>query len=218
MLELAIALVRAWTWLYTCRLDPNVRDSRRLEIESDLWESQADGPRDYASRRIAAQMLVRLLVGIPDDLLWRLEHRHLEESSMDLHIKKVWLPGAAACLLFFGFYWVLVWLPFDKNRFQFLAIPYLVLPFAGALAAYWSRRMKGSVLERILSALFPVFAFVALFAVRIVFGLFFEGEPFTLPHFLAGFSVTLVFIVAGGLLLVLGAWPFCRPHLREQVP
>src|SRR4029453_14379038 len=68
--------------------------------------------------------------------------------SMDLHIKKVWLPGAASCLLFFGFYYVLIWLPFDKNRFQFMAIPYLVLPFAGALAAYWSRRMKGSVLQR----------------------------------------------------------------------
>jgi hypothetical protein len=108
-------------------------------------------------------------------------------------------------------------LPFDKNRFQFLAIPYLVLPFAGAVAAYWSRRMKGSVLERIVSALFPVFAFVALFTVRIVYGLF-EGTPYTRPHFLAGFSVTFVFIVVGGLLLVLGAWPFCRPHLREQLP
>ena len=141
-----------------------------------------------------------------------------KRPSMDLHIKKVWLPGAASCLLFFGFYYVLIWLPFDKNRFQFMAIPYLVLPFAGALAAYWSRRMKGSVLQRILSALFPVFAFVALFAVRIVYGLFFEGQPYTLPHFLAGFSVTLVFIVVGGLLLVLGAWPFCRPQLREQLP
>ena len=133
-------------------------------------------------------------------------------------IKKVWLPGAASCVLFFGFYWVLIWLPFDKTRFQFMAIPYLVLPFVGAVAAYWSRRMKGSVLERIVAALFPVFAFVALFAVRIVYGLFFEGVPYTLLHFLAGFSVTLVFIVVGGLLLVLGAWPFCRPHLREQLP
>ena len=113
---------------------------------------------------------------------------------------------------------MLIWLPFDKNRFQFMVIPYLVLPFVGALAAYWCRRMKGSVLERILSALFPVFAFVALFAVRIVYGLFFEGKPYTLPHFLGGFAVTLVFIVVGGLLLVLGAWPFCRPHLREQLP
>ena len=58
-----------------------------------------------------------------------------------------------------------------------------MLPFVCALAAYWSRRMKGSVLERILSALFPVFAFVALFAVRIVYGLFFEGESYTLAAF-----------------------------------
>jgi hypothetical protein len=137
---------------------------------------------------------------------------------MDLHVKKVWLPGAASCVLFFGFYWVLIWLPFDKNRLQFIAIPYLVLPFVGAVAAYSSGRMKGSVLERILSALFPVFAFVALFAVRIVYGLLFESGPYTVAHFLDGFSVTLVFVVAGGLLLVLGAWPFCRPSLREQLP
>jgi hypothetical protein len=113
---------------------------------------------------------------------------------------------------------VLIWLPFDKNRFQFMAIPYLVLPFVGAFAASWSRRMKGSVVERILSALFPVFAFVALFALRIVYGLFFEGKPYTPSHFLAGLSVTLVFIVVGGPLLVLGAWPFWRPHPREQLP
>src|ERR687898_1197681 len=95
-------------------------------------------------------------------------------TPMDLHIKKVWLPGAASCLLFFGCYWILILLPFDKTRFQFLAIPYLVLPFVGALGAYLSRRMKGSVVERILAALFLVFTFVALFAVRIVYGLFFE--------------------------------------------
>ena len=88
-------------------------------------------------------------------------------------IKKVWLPGAASCLLFFGFYWVLIWLPFEKTRLQFLAIPYLALPFVGALAAYWSRRMKGSVRERHLAALVPAFASVAIFAVRIVYGLFF---------------------------------------------
>jgi len=78
--------------------------------------------------------------------------------------------------------------------------------------------MRGSVLERIVSALFPAFAFVALVAVRIVYGLFFERHPYTLPHFLAGLSVTLVFIIVGGLLLILGAWPFCRPHFREQLP
>ena len=136
---------------------------------------------------------------------------------MDLHANKVWLPGAASCLLFFGLYFMFSLLPvytnFDssKHRFLFISIPYLaVMPFVGAFGAYLSRRMKGSVVERILSALFPVFTFAALFAVRIVYGLFFEREPYTLPHFLAGLSVTLIFIIVGGLFLVLGAWPFCR--------
>src|SRR5687768_995204 len=126
-------------------------------------------------------------------------------------IQKVWLPGAASCVLFFGFYWTLILLPFEKTRFLFISLPYLVLPFVGALGAYLSRRMKGSVVERILAALFLVFTFVAVFAVRIAYGLFFEGVPYTLAHFLAGLSVTVVFVVGlGGLLLVLGAWPFCR--------
>jgi hypothetical protein len=134
------------------------------------------------------------------------------------HVRKVWLPGAASCLLFFGFYLVLSLLPFLNDRFWFISIPYVVLPFLGALAANLSLRMKGSVVERISSALFPVFAFVALFAVRVVYGLFFEGQPYTLPHFLLGLSVTLVFVIVGGLLLVLGAWPFCRPQPGEQSP
>ena len=134
---------------------------------------------------------------------------------MEIHAKKVWLPGAASFLLFFGWYFMLGFVPFDKM----LSLPYLVvMPFVGAVGAYLSRRMKGSVIERILSAFFPVFAFVALFAFRIVYGLFFEREPYTLPHFLAGFSLILIFIVVGGLLLVLGAWPFCRPRLIEQSP
>ena len=136
---------------------------------------------------------------------------------MSLHAKKVWLPGTASCLLFFGSYSVLNVLPFDKNRSLLISSPYLaVMPFAGALGAFLSRRMEGSVVERLLSALFPVFTVVALFAVRIVYGLFFEGEPYTLPHFLSGLSLTLKFIAVGGLLLVLGAWPFCRPHLTKQ--
>ena len=131
---------------------------------------------------------------------------------------RVWLPGAASCLLLCAFYWMLLLSPLDKKRAVFIWVPYLAMPFAGALGAYLSRRMKGSVGERIVSALLPVFAFPPIFAVRVVYGLFVEREPYTLPHFLAGLAVTFGVIVLGGLLLVLGAWPFCRPHPREQSP
>jgi hypothetical protein len=70
-LGLAAALVRAWTHAYTWRLEPAVRDARRAEIESDLWEFQHDPERD---RHRAAHVLARLVIGIPDDLSWRAEH------------------------------------------------------------------------------------------------------------------------------------------------
>jgi len=131
---------------------------------------------------------------------------------MDLHAKTVWLPGAASFLLFLGWYFMLGPVPFDKM----LSLPYLVvMPFVGAVGAYLSRRMNGSVIERILSAAFPALTFVVLFVFRIVYGLFFEGVPYTLPHFVAGLSWLLIFIVVHGLLLVLGAWPFCRPRVIE---
>jgi hypothetical protein len=69
----AFALVRGWTWLYTCHLPDTMRDARRLEIESDLWESQHDAT-STPEVRVAAQVLLRLVLGIPDDLRWRFEN------------------------------------------------------------------------------------------------------------------------------------------------
>jgi hypothetical protein len=75
MLSLATAIVRAWTRCYTCRLPPALRDARRAEIESDLWEFEADA-RQHGGRSTlsAAHMLARVLLGVPDDVLWRAEH------------------------------------------------------------------------------------------------------------------------------------------------
>ena len=70
-LGLAAALVRAWTHLYTARVDARVREARRAEIASDLWEFQHDPERGNYP---AAHVLTRLLMGIPDNLVWRAEH------------------------------------------------------------------------------------------------------------------------------------------------
>ena len=59
--------VRAWAWLYTLPLDPVERDGRRHEIASDLWESEADSGATFSA---ATHVLVRALLGVPDDLLW----------------------------------------------------------------------------------------------------------------------------------------------------
>ena len=60
-------LVRVWTHLYTFALPSEIRDRRRAEIESDVWESEHDPDVPHHA------LVLRLLRGIPADLLWRLE-------------------------------------------------------------------------------------------------------------------------------------------------
>ena len=76
----ANAVVRLWTRVYTAGLPPEARDARRAEIESDLWELEADadarGGLDPASH-----VLARCLIGIPDDLTWRVEEARLHRTS-----------------------------------------------------------------------------------------------------------------------------------------
>ena len=74
-LSIAIGLARVWTRAYTSALDPQVRDERRAEIESDLWESHEDARRNGRSPHAAAlHIAARVLLGIPHDVLWCTEH------------------------------------------------------------------------------------------------------------------------------------------------
>lgn len=64
MRRFAIAAVRAWTRLYTWGMDPAAAELRIAEIESDLWESEQAGDG-------GATIVLRLLLGVYDDLVWR---------------------------------------------------------------------------------------------------------------------------------------------------
>jgi hypothetical protein len=81
MLRLAVTAVLAWTRLYTWRMPPDLRDARRAEIESDVWEFQHD-EETKAGLGAAAHLVARLLAGIPDDLLWRSEHPSPRERRL----------------------------------------------------------------------------------------------------------------------------------------
>lgn len=76
--------VRCWTRIYTWRLPPAVRDARREEIESDLWESSHDP--GITQTELAIQTLMRLTLGVADDLAWRLAQltvaRHVTRRSV----------------------------------------------------------------------------------------------------------------------------------------
>ncbi len=101
-LATTIALVRAWTRLYTSGLDPTRRDARRAEIESDLWESHEDARRcGYPATGVALQILARLLLGVPHDLLWCIEHR-------PRRTRQVFCAAmiAAAAVVFLATFWI----------------------------------------------------------------------------------------------------------------
>jgi hypothetical protein len=65
-------VVRTWTRLYTCGLPAAVRNRRRAEIESDLWESERDR-EGISSPRSDAHVIARLVRGMAADLTWRAE-------------------------------------------------------------------------------------------------------------------------------------------------
>jgi hypothetical protein len=81
LLAVVSNLVRAWTRVYTWGMRTELRDARRIEIESDLWESQHHSVGDGS----ALQILLRLLLGIPADLSWRAEH--VVAAAKPMHAK-----------------------------------------------------------------------------------------------------------------------------------
>jgi hypothetical protein len=90
----ALGLVRGWTRLYTSRMAPALRDARRAEIESDLWEFHEDARRRGATPTgIAVHMLLRLLLGIRHDLLWRAEH---DSTRVDPLQQALWAAAVAS--------------------------------------------------------------------------------------------------------------------------
>ena len=70
--DVASNLVRRWVRFYTGRLDPAIRDARRAEIESDLWEHRREaGLANLRPGQTGLEIVARWLLGIPADLTWR---------------------------------------------------------------------------------------------------------------------------------------------------
>ena len=78
-----LGVVSGWLNLYTIGLDPEQRERRRAEIESDVWE-QLNADRQVP----AATVLTRFVRGIPDDVRWR----------ADLTRADRWLPAVVFAL------------------------------------------------------------------------------------------------------------------------
>ena len=94
---LVSACVRHWTRLYTRRLPAPLRDARRELIESDLWESAHD--RSTTEQELVLQLAIRLVLGVPHDLAWRLEQVRVGKSAL----LRAAFAGCAAVALLISF-------------------------------------------------------------------------------------------------------------------
>jgi len=95
--RLAVNCVRVWTLIYTWRMPPTLREDRRAEIESDLWECQRDAAEGHAID-LALHILLRLAIGMPDDLGWRLERAPVADTLTQRSIALSGrIAGAALC-------------------------------------------------------------------------------------------------------------------------
>jgi len=71
-LALSVGLARSWVALYILRLPLDIRDARRSEIDSDLWEQQwLAARRGDPALGTAIEVLTRMLLGIISDITWR---------------------------------------------------------------------------------------------------------------------------------------------------
>ncbi len=103
---LAASVVRGWTRLYTAGLEPLLRNSRRGEIDSDLWEHAHAGRGAAHAGTVAGQILARCLLGVGADLSWRAEmalrRKHEKEVApmMERIRQDRWLLAPLAIVAF----------------------------------------------------------------------------------------------------------------------
>jgi hypothetical protein len=125
-LDAVVSLEEAWVRFYTAGLPEAVRDRRRDELKSHLYELQ-DHARaaGYTPKEIAVQLALGWLRGIPADLSWRLGSIHLATPL------GAWLLALLDRLVAF----VECWLPNMLSR-EYGLILLVGLPIQVALRAW----------------------------------------------------------------------------------
>jgi hypothetical protein len=89
LLDIATGMTRTWVSLYTSGLPPEFRDSRRAEIDSDVWEQQRTADLlNQPQGETSLHLLARLVLGIPSDVTWRLEAAHSAQSERSISVNE----------------------------------------------------------------------------------------------------------------------------------
>jgi hypothetical protein len=138
---------------------------------------------------------------------------------MDKRLRAFWLPGLLMGVLSMSLLLVcvrlgvapLTFFPHWHHPWQFY-LPWLaMLPFLGALRAYWSRRAGGRTPMQLAAGLFPAMALTALGIIGLVIDIIVDVGTgrHTIWHSLCGLGYFPVcWNLAPGAALLLGTWLF----------
>ena len=158
-LRIAVNLARTWVRLSTSRMPTEVRETRRAEIDADLWDHDKDAQEDGVPPLVTAmEIFLRTCLGVLDDLSWCFEARQPgrgtsrkeRRSMMEFSARQTrWMvifsiAGGTIVLL------MLVVIPTLQSYFASAGIPLplptrIVIGMSAFLMAYWWACVAGIV-------------------------------------------------------------------------
>ena len=207
-------------------LDAAEKDEVHAELAEHLEESYEAFRKEGLAEREAAQ---RTLAKSGDwkDLQQGIDSARGGKDTMTNRVKQLWLPG----LLTFTLSMVLlevaqkfgprpIILDLDKGTpVLMLYISWLlILPLAGGLGAYLSKRAGGSARMALVSSIFPVLPFGVVFMIAIPGGLVISRA---LAHHIvtaAFFTMTVGWVLVPGIALLAGGLVVQLLHSRRSNP
>lgn len=199
-------------------LDAAEREEVCAELASHLEDDYQYSLAAGATEELAVRHALRH-VHDWHDLKSEIESSRKKELPMNKRVTQFWFPAfltlalSMILLAVIQIYGPDPWLspmPGGRLRMAPVAVVYLswliFLPFIGALAAYLSRRAGGRPLTVFSSVVFPVFPYVAFFAIGLPLALILDdhvAHNITIPAFFVGLSGWVIFpamaLLAGAL-------------------
>lgn len=175
-------------------LDAVEKDEVQVELAAHLEESY-ESLRTKGLPEQAAMQQTLAQVADWQDLRRRIQTARTKENTMNDRVRQLWLPGLFTFALSIGLQELvqkfgpkphIVSLDKGTPMLVFCTAWLLILPLAGALGTYLSKRAGGSVRMALASSIFPVLPFAVVFLIATPIGL-------VIGHSLAHRIVTAAF-------------------------
>ena len=196
-------------------LNDGEKDEVHAELAAHLEESY-EGFRTEGLRELDA--VQRTLAQVADwkELQRKIRSARIRKDIMTNRVTQLWLPGLLTFALSMGLEAVVqkfgprpFVLDLDKGTpvLMFYTAWLLMLPLAGALGAYLSKRAGGSVRMVLAASIFPVLPFAVVFLIAIPVGLVVNHN---LEHHIvtaAYLSMSVGWVLAPGVALLAGGLP-----------